>query len=121
MTENKKNMIKALRCMASKNPEWETCYKDKYPDMVCATPVREGVRGCPYFQLSLQVPFVDGDASWTGEAADTIEELEAIKKYIKHKMEADGIPTWAYGAYNDVLVFMREFERVKERENEKNT
>lgn len=112
---SKKDIIKALRCMASHDYTTETCYKDYHPGIWCGN-VKEG--RCPYYQYPLETYIVDGDASWMSEAADAVEELEAVKRHISRKMEEKDIPDWAYAVYNDVKVFMWGFERVKEREND---
>lgn len=110
---NRKDMIKALRCMASQNPVLDTCYRDSQPGVVCGEPAGDGKR-CPYFQQPLDVCTVDGDMSWMEEAADAIAELEAVKDYIDKRMVDGGIPDLAFGVYNDVRTFIWGMERAKE-------
>lgn len=86
-----KNMIKALKCLASQSTEGD-CYADFYnfkrldddskPRMLCAE--GENLRdfisggpaiGCPYYQKAYGTCFEDGELYWLKELAEQLEDI----------------------------------------------
>lgn len=92
-----KDMIKALKCIASQNEEGD-CYADRenymhmeddnYKRLVCANGEdlvdrfsEKGVIGCPYHQNKYDCCLEDGDLFWMKDVAELLEKQ--IPKTIK--------------------------------------
>lgn len=89
------DMIKALKCVASKDAADE-CYADhenfmhnmddEHKSIVCGTgeDLRDHVTGeeavgCPYYQNTYGCCFEDGESYWLKDAAELLEELKSYK------------------------------------------
>lgn len=77
---NLNDLIKALRCLASNDPEGN-CYEDQYNfgndgQRISYYGSPETIK-CPYHQNTYDVCFEDGDCcEWLGDAAKLLEELQ---------------------------------------------
>jgi hypothetical protein len=89
------DMIKALKCVASKDAADE-CYADhenfmymddEHKSIVCGTgeDLRDHVSGkkavgCPYYQDTYGCCFEDGESYWLKDVAELLEELKSYKE-----------------------------------------